>query len=102
GGTIEAEYDVPSDAWYFDADRSKTMPFAVLLETALQPCGWFAAYMGSALHSDVDLKFRNLGGRAIQHRQIGRDIGTLRTRVKCTGVSQSGGMIIQHYRFDMT
>ena len=28
------------------------MPFAVLLEVALQPCGWLAAYMGSALTSD--------------------------------------------------
>ena len=64
GGTITAQYDVPPDAWYFDADRSDTMPFAVLLETALQPCGWFAAYLGSALTSDVDIKFRNLGGQA--------------------------------------
>lgn len=102
GGAIEAEYDVPADAWYFDADRANAVPFAVLLEAGLQPCGWFAAYMGSALQSDVDVKFRNLGGRAVQHRSVGRDIGTLRTRVKCTAVSHSAGMIIQHYRFDMT
>ncbi len=40
------------------------MPFAVLLEVALQPCGWLAAYLGSALTSPVDLSFRNLGGTA--------------------------------------
>ena len=44
------------------------MPLAVLLEVALQACGWLAAYMGSALTSDDDLKFRNLGGTARQHR----------------------------------
>ena len=52
------------DAWYFAADRQPAMPFAVLLEVALQPCGWLAAYMGSALTSPDDLHFRNLGGQA--------------------------------------
>ena len=46
-----------------------SLPFAILLEVALQPCGWLAAYMGSALNSDEDLKFRNLGGSACQHRR---------------------------------
>ena len=67
GGWIEAEYDIPPDAWYFRANRSLSMPFAVLLETALQPCGWLAAYMGSALKSHKDLRFRNLGGNAVLH-----------------------------------
>ena len=35
GGVIEAEYDVPPDAWYFAADRQPAMPFAVLLEVGL-------------------------------------------------------------------
>ncbi|MBI2423067.1 MAG: type I polyketide synthase [Candidatus Hydrogenedentes bacterium] len=97
GGTVESEYEVPVDAWYFDANRQPEMPFAVLLEIALQPCGWFAAYMGSALTSDVDLKFRNLGGVAVQHLPITRNSGTLTMHVKVTGISQSGGMIIQHF-----
>ncbi len=64
GGSVEAEYDVPADVWYFAAARSQVMPFAVLLEIALQPCGWLAAYIGSALSSPIDLSFRNLGGSA--------------------------------------
>ncbi|MDH3583038.1 MAG: type I polyketide synthase, partial [Phycisphaerae bacterium] len=102
GGEIEAEYDVPSDAWYFETGRhafAQPMPFAVLLEVALQPCGWLAAYLGSALRSDVDLCFRNLGGKAILHRQVMPDVETLSTSVKITRVSESGGMIIQHYDF---
>ncbi len=101
GGLIEAEYDVPPGAWYFDAERSPVMPFAVLLEVALQPCGWLAAYLGSALTSPVDLSFRNLGGKAACVAPIGRDAGTLTTRVRITGVSSSGGMIIQNYEFDL-
>jgi 3-hydroxymyristoyl/3-hydroxydecanoyl-(acyl carrier protein) dehydratase len=101
GGVIEAEYDVPQNAWYFAAENQGRMPFAVLLEIALQPCGWFAAYMGCALTSASDLHFRNLGGNAVQHAAVTSDIGTLTTEVKCTNVSRSGGMIIQNFTFDV-
>ncbi len=52
-----------ADAWYFAANRHHNM-LSVLLEVVLQPCGWLAACVGSALTSDVDLSFRNLGGKA--------------------------------------
>ena len=101
GGEVVAQYDVPPDAWYFASNRQKRMPFAVLLETALQPCGWLAAYVGSALTSDIDVSFRNLGGTATQYRDVTAASGTLTTTVKMTRVSTSGGMIIQHYDFDL-
>lgn len=101
GAGAEAEYEVPADAWYFAAERLPRMPFAVLLEVALQPCGWLAAYVGSALTSETDLSFRNLGGAAVQYRAVGPDAGTLTTRVKLTRVSSSGGMIIQNYDFEV-
>jgi PfaB family protein len=97
GGEIVAEYDVPPDEWYFAANRQSQMPFCVLLEIALQPCGWLAAYLGSALTSEQDLSFRNLGGTATIHEPIGPEVGTLTTDVKITRVSSSGGMIIQNY-----
>ena len=99
GGSIEAEYDVHADAWYFGAQRTGQMPFSVLLEVALQPCGWLAAYIGSALSSSIDLSFRNLGGSATQWLSVSPEIGTLTTAVKITKVSSSGGMIIQHYDY---
>lgn len=99
GARCEAKYTVPHKAWYFDANRSDRMPFAVLLEIALQPCGWLAAYCGSALTSTDDLSFRNLGGQATQHRAVTPDSGELTTTVTLTRVSTSAGMIIQH--FDM-
>jgi 3-hydroxymyristoyl/3-hydroxydecanoyl-(acyl carrier protein) dehydratase len=100
-GPIVAEYDVPRGAWYF-TDGHGLMPFAVLLEVALQPCGWLAAYCGSALTSAVDLRFRNLGGEAVQHRAVAPDCGLLRTSVRMSQVSNSGGMIIQHYAMAVT
>ncbi|MBX7103527.1 MAG: hypothetical protein K1X57_05575 [Gemmataceae bacterium] len=102
GDIVDAEYDVPADAWYFDAYRRDTMPFAVLLEVALQPCGWLAAFMGSALTSAIDLSFRNLGGKATLHRSVTRHTGRLCTRARSTKVSAAGGMLIQHYSFSVT
>ena len=98
-GWIEAEYDVPPDAWYFKADRSSSMPFCVLLEIALQPCGWLAAYLGSALRSEKDLKFRNLGGNAVLNRIIFPEEKRLTMRTRMTKVSEAGEMIIEHFDF---
>jgi 3-hydroxymyristoyl/3-hydroxydecanoyl-(acyl carrier protein) dehydratase len=99
GVTVTAEYDVPVDGWYFRAGRQQEMPFSILLEVGLQPCGWLAAYLGSALTSGIDLKFRNLDGNAVQHRPVTAHSGTLATRVKITRIARSGGMIIQSYDF---
>jgi acyl transferase domain-containing protein len=101
GGRIEAQYDVPPDAWYFSSQRQPQMPFCVLMEVALQPCGWFAAYLGSALRSEHDLAFRNLGGSGRQWRDVTPESGTLTTRVSITSISQSGDMIIQHFEFEV-
>ncbi len=99
GTELVAAYDPPEDAWYWDAEGNGTMPFAVLLEIALQPCGFMAAYMGSALLSDQDLSFRNLSGEARLFQSVHRGSGTLRIHVKSTKISRSGSMIIQDYTF---
>jgi acyl transferase domain-containing protein/3-hydroxymyristoyl/3-hydroxydecanoyl-(acyl carrier protein) dehydratase len=101
GGVMVAEYDVPPDAWYFAANRQPRMPLAVLLEVPLQACGFMAAYMGSALVSPDDLHFRNLGGKATQYREVGRDTGTLMSTVRARRVSHSAGMIIEHFDFSV-
>ena len=94
---IEGQYDIPPDVWYFKANRQTLMPFCVILEIVLQPCGWLAAYVGSALKSDIDLSFRNLGGQAILYMAPGPDTGTLTTRVRMTQVSEAGGMLIEKF-----
>jgi 3-hydroxymyristoyl/3-hydroxydecanoyl-(acyl carrier protein) dehydratase len=73
----------------------------VLLEIALQPCGWLAAYCGSALLSDEDLSFRNLGGSAIQHRPVTRKSGRLFTRTRLTQTAHAAGMILEHFAFEV-
>jgi len=101
-GWIEAEYDLAPDDWYYRANRMPCLPFVALLEIALQPCGWLAAYMGSALKSRKDLRFRNLGGTGTVRRHTLPRSGTLITRARCTRISDAGDMIIEHFDFEVS
>ena len=97
GARARAQFDVSPEHWYFASDRQDEMPFAVLLEVALQPCGWLAAYVGSALTSEGNLRFRNLGGDAVQLARLTVGSDVITADIELTSVSTSGGMIIQHY-----
>jgi acyl transferase domain-containing protein/3-hydroxymyristoyl/3-hydroxydecanoyl-(acyl carrier protein) dehydratase len=94
GGYAELEYDIPRDAWYFSENSSRTMPFCVLLEAALQPCGWLASYFGCALDADEDLAFRNLDGTGTLLGEIRPGARCLRSKIKVLQISKSGDMII--------
>ncbi|MEM7155126.1 MAG: beta-ketoacyl synthase N-terminal-like domain-containing protein [Myxococcota bacterium] len=94
GVEVQVEFDVDPNAWYFADNGNRSMPFAVLLEAALQPCGWLASFMGCALAVDIPLKFRNLDGHGTVHREVGPDDGVLRTRVRNTQLSITASMII--------
>jgi 3-hydroxymyristoyl/3-hydroxydecanoyl-(acyl carrier protein) dehydratase/1-acyl-sn-glycerol-3-phosphate acyltransferase len=97
GVTLTAEYDVPRDAWYFAGNGQRTMPSCVLMEAALQPCGWLASYIGSALTASEDLLFRNLDGTGTVLGEVLPDAGTLRTTIKLLDVSRSAGIIIESF-----
>jgi len=100
-GWATAQFDIRPRDWFIRANRTPALPFAWLLEIALQPCGWLAAYMGSALKSSQDLKFRNLGGEGLIHANIPAAGGTLTTRVRLTQTSGSGDLIIEHFQFEV-
>jgi acyl transferase domain-containing protein/3-hydroxymyristoyl/3-hydroxydecanoyl-(acyl carrier protein) dehydratase len=92
GAGIVAEYDVPPDAWYFADNRSGYMPFAVLNEIILQPCGWLASHCGFALEGGD--RFRNLEGDGKIHRMIGPEDGTICVRTTLTSFSKVGPMTL--------
>jgi len=94
---VEVEYDIPADAWYFAANGARTMPFAVLLEVALQPCGWLATWAGSPLTTERDLSFRNLDGDGRLLAEVFPDDGRLRTRAVLTRIARSAGMLIESF-----
>ncbi len=99
GTSAIGEYENTATTWFYMADPSHYIPFSVLLEIALQPCGWLAAFMGSALTSKQDLFFRNLQGKAQYIRKVGRKSGCLTIEVATRKIAKSADMIIQEYAF---
>lgn len=98
GASAEAEYDVPSDAWYFRENEYPVMPISVLLEVLLQPCGWLASWAGTWQDISNDVHFRNLDGDGTFHSEVGPAVGSLRTRAVMTACSQLGAMTVTAFR----
>ncbi len=100
GSAVTAEYDVPRDAWFFAENAAPTMPAAVLMEIALQPCGWLGCYVGSPVQIDAELLFRNLDGDLRVLREVRPDTRTVSTRAELADVSRASGMIIETFRIE--
>ncbi|WET82456.1 hypothetical protein P3102_15215 [Amycolatopsis sp. QT-25] len=94
GTVAEVEYDVPERAWFFEHEDRPVMPFAVLLEAALQPCGWLAAYSHGF---DQNRKFRNLDGVVTVLAEVGPGAGVLCTRALLRESATSGGTTILRF-----
>ena len=98
GISVELAYDIPADAWYFEENGYATMPYCVLIEAALQPCGWLACFVGSTLQTDNDLYFRNLDGTGTVAAELLPTSGTLRTHVLLTNISRTGDIFIESFK----
>lgn len=103
GARVVAAYDVPTEAFYFGQSGHGAMPFAVLLEVVLQPCGWLAMYVvGAAGALQPGLLFRNLDGQGTVHREVHPGEGTLRTDVTLTRIARTGSTIIVGFELRCT
>ncbi|MDQ1474367.1 MAG: hypothetical protein QOJ99_5847, partial [Bryobacterales bacterium] len=102
GTWFTSELDVDGSEWFFRDNGTAVMPFGVLIESVLQPCGWLGSYCGTALRSDVEVFFRNLDGTLTVHNPVPAARGTLKTRSTMTKVSSSGGMTIQFFEVHTT
>ncbi|MBF5094352.1 hypothetical protein F1643_07525 [Azospirillum sp. INR13] len=95
GGTLLVDYAVEPEAWYFARNAAPVMPFCVLMEVLLQPCGWLASYMGFALASTEDLAIRNLDGDAARVMAEVTPADTrIRTEATLTRFSRAGGITL--------
>ncbi|MCP3804840.1 polyketide synthase dehydratase domain-containing protein [Allokutzneria sp. A3M-2-11 16] len=90
GSGVIAEYDVPDAAWYFEQD---VMPVAVLLEIALQSCGWLASCLGS----EVGPVFRDLDCAAVVTGEVTPATRIVRTLAEITSVSRGGDMVVESF-----
>ncbi len=102
GSSMTAEYDVPVNAWFYRDNPYPFAPYSMLMEMALQPCGFLSAYMGPTLDfPEIDFYFRNLDGQAYLRRDVDLRGRTLVNRVELVSSTILQGIIIQKYTFDM-
>ena len=100
--SIEAEYDVPEDAWYFSGERRGRLPYSICIEVALQPCGVLSAFLGTPLRfPKVDYSFRNLDGETVFHRLVDTRGKTIQARAELLKTIFYGSTIIQHFSFEL-
>ena len=78
------------------------MPIAVLVEVALQPCGWLASYVGCAVHEKGEVFFRNLDGKGTIHRPLLATDGTVRVKSTLTTLSKAGGATLVSFAVQCT
>ncbi|ABM03478.1 polyunsaturated fatty acid synthase PfaC [Psychromonas ingrahamii 37] len=98
-----AQYYVPADAWYFTKNSHPNwMPYALLMEIALQPNGFLSGYMGTTLkYPGKELFFRNLDGNGTLLKQIDLRGKTIVNKSVLLSTSTAGGAIIQSFTFEL-
>ena len=95
-----SQYDVPADAWYFLKSMKPVIPYSILMEIALQPCGFFSTYLGTVLRfPETDFYFRNLDGEGKLIKEFDLRGKTIENRVTLISSVTLGETIIQSYRF---
>jgi PfaB family protein len=102
GSAIVTEYDVPLDPWYYRHNSSPTIPYAILMELALQPCGFLSAYLGTTLmFPELSLYFRNLDGKGHLLKLFDLRGKTITNRSQLLSSIDIQGTIIQSFEFQM-
>jgi acyl transferase domain-containing protein/3-hydroxymyristoyl/3-hydroxydecanoyl-(acyl carrier protein) dehydratase len=102
GSSVEAEFALDPTAWYFALNGTDELPFSVLLEAGLQPCGWLSCFTGIPLRSKAELYFRNLDGTARIRQAVPARAGTLTTRAKLTNVARQGTVTLVSFDVQMS
>ena len=99
-----AEYEVPTDAWYFDKNNHEaTMPYSILMEISLQPNGFISGYMGTTLgFPGLELFFRNLDGNGKMLRNVDLRGKTIRNDSRLLSTVMAGTNIIQSFSFELS
>ncbi len=99
-----AEYEVPTDAWYFDKNSHQAvMPYSILMEISLQPNGFISGYMGTTLgFPGLELFFRNLDGSGELLREVDLRGKTIRNDSRLLSTVMAGTNIIQSFSFELS
>ena len=79
------------------------MPYSVLMEIALQPCGFLSTHSGAILsYPELDLCYRNLEGNGTLISNPKLNGKTIVNEVKLLSTVSSGDTIIQTHSFSLS
>lgn len=96
-------YTVPQDAWYISENSSETIPYSILMEIGLQPCGFLATYMECPLvYRGIDLFFRNLDAKATLLQDLDLRGERITAKATMTSMAASNETIIVRFDFSLT
>jgi 3-hydroxymyristoyl/3-hydroxydecanoyl-(acyl carrier protein) dehydratase len=96
-GSIESAYDFDENCWYFRENGAPTMPFVVILEAALQPCGWFMFYLAEP-NGMIGQSLRNLDGTGIFYEALPPDPTTMRVEIDHLSTAHLGGTQLSTFK----
>ena len=100
GAWLVSEYDVPDEPWFVRENAYPVTPYSVLMEIALQPCGFLSAHQGTSLiDPQADLYFRNLDGTGHLHGELDLRGRTVRARTEMNHSTALSGVILQRFTF---
>ncbi|HVP21911.1 MAG TPA: beta-hydroxydecanoyl-ACP dehydratase [Anaerolineaceae bacterium] len=103
GTEILVEYDVSQKPWFLQDNSYPYAPYSILMEIALQPCGFLSAHLGAPLmFPDQDYYFRNLDGEARLIKNVDLRGKTVTTRAVLQKTMVSGKQIIQGFSFQLS
>jgi PfaB family protein len=100
GASLVAEYDVPANPWFCRQNSYPAAPYSVLMEIALQPCGFLTSALGTTLTDPAqDFYFRNLDGSGHLLRDVDVRGRRITARASLTASTAISGIIIQKFDF---
>ena len=102
-GEIWTEFEVPGDAWFYQDQDPRVTPYSILMEMALQPCGFLSAYLGTMLLApQSNLYFRNLDGDARILQKLDLRGQVVSAWAELTGHTLNEETVIQKFKFRLS
>ena len=103
GSSLVTEYDLRENPWYCTQNAYPEIPYSILMEIGLQPCGFLSAHLGSTLpYPDENFYFRNLDGSGKFLSDIDPRGKTITNRVRLLSSTAIQGIIIQKFTYEMS
>jgi len=97
-----SEYDVPADEWFYEQNSCPVMPYSILMEIALQPCGFLSTYMATTMiYKDSEMRFRNLSSTAQLISNVDMRGKTATVKAKLLNVAKAAETIVLNFEYEV-